>query len=78
MKLKPRRCQILVLTRKIGEVICLDGGVEIKVVHIDRNTVRLGITAPRTVNIIRKELMSDDPNNRKEQDDAKRDQTKSS
>ena len=37
---------MLVLTRKIGETIVIDGGIKVTVVKIDGNKVRLAIDAP--------------------------------
>ncbi len=47
---------MLVLSRKLGEEIVIDGGIRITVVDIDRGKIRLGITAPKDVNIWRAEL----------------------
>lgn len=49
---------MLVLTRKVNEVIQIADNIEIMVVGIDmRGNVRLGIKAPADVQIIRKELI---------------------
>ena len=48
---------MLVLSRKKDERIQIGDEVEIKIVRIDRNTVRVGITAPDTVRVTRTELM---------------------
>ena len=47
---------MLVLTRKKNESIIIEPDIEIEVVAIGRNQIRLGITAPRDVSIYRKEL----------------------
>ncbi len=47
---------MLVLSRKIGEVIEIGEGVAVTVVAIQGNRVRLGIVAPEGVRIIRQEL----------------------
>ena len=47
---------MLVLSRKPGEQILVGEDVKITVVRIGPNTVRLGIEAPRGINIIRQEL----------------------
>ncbi len=47
---------MLVLSRKIGEVIEIGEGVTVTVVAIQGNRVRLGIVAPEGVRIIRQEL----------------------
>lgn len=48
---------MLVLCRKTGEKIRLGEDVTITVVRIGPNTVRIGIEAPRTMNIAREELI---------------------
>ena len=37
---------MLILTRKAGETLVLDGGIEIKITEINGDQVRIGITAP--------------------------------
>lgn len=48
---------MLVLSRKVGEKILLpDHEVVVTVVAIERNRVRLGITAPADVDVYREEI----------------------
>lgn len=47
---------MLVLSRKPGEKILVGENVTITIVRIGPNTVRLGIEAPRDMNIVREEL----------------------
>ena len=47
---------MLVLTRKVGEEIIIDEEIRITIVEIDRNKVRLGITAPRETVVDRREI----------------------
>jgi len=47
---------MLVLSRKPGEKILIGDKVQITIVRIGPNTVRLGIDAPRDMNIVREEL----------------------
>lgn len=47
---------MLVLSRKPGERIMIGDSVTITVVRIGPNNVRLGIDAPRDMNIVREEL----------------------
>jgi carbon storage regulator len=49
---------MLVLSRRRGQAILLDGGIRIVVLESDRRTVRLGIEAPATTGIQREELVS--------------------
>ena len=47
---------MLVLTRRLGEAITIGENVKVVVVDIDGNQVKLGIEAPREIEIYREEL----------------------
>lgn len=47
---------MLVITRKSNESIIIDGQIEVVVVGITKDGVRLGINAPREVQIHRREV----------------------
>ncbi len=47
---------MLVLSRKPGETIRIGDDIEISIVEVRGDTVRLGINAPRNVTILRQEL----------------------
>ena len=47
---------MLILTRKAGESLMLDGGIEIKITEVYADKVRIGIEAPANVKVYRKEL----------------------
>jgi carbon storage regulator len=47
---------MLVLTRKIGDKVLLGEEIEIAVVDIQGNQVKLGISAPRALPVLRGEL----------------------
>lgn len=51
---------MLVLTRKVGEKIIIEGGIEISIERIlsahEGNSVRIGIKAPKNIKILRAEL----------------------
>lgn len=49
---------MLILSRRSGESVVLDGGIEIKVTEINGDKVRLGIAAPASIKVYRKELYS--------------------
>lgn len=51
---------MLVLSRKPGERILIGDDVAVTIVRIGPNTVRLGIDAPREMNIVREELCQRD------------------
>ena len=50
---------MLVLSRKPGERILIGDNVTVTIVRIGPNNVRIGIDAPREMNIVREELCSD-------------------
>jgi carbon storage regulator len=52
---------MLILTRRAGEAILIDGGVRIVVLGTDGGGVRLGIEAPQSVGIMREEVLSRAP-----------------
>ncbi len=47
---------MLVLSRKAGESIIIDGKITVMVVEIRGDKVRLGIEAPKDVSVNRKEV----------------------
>lgn len=48
---------MLVLARKEKESIIIDGGIEIIVQEIGKESVKIAIVAPKEVKVIRKELV---------------------
>lgn len=60
---------MLVLSRKKDESIVLDGQIEITVLKIKGNTVRLGIKAPSNIKVLRGELSPFDVEVEMEKDD---------
>ena len=48
---------MLILSRKAGDAIVIDGGIRIVVVQCDRGSVRIGIEAPAETTILRAELL---------------------
>ena len=49
---------MLILTRKINERVTIGGDVEITVLKVSRDKVKLGINAPGTIIIQRNELLA--------------------
>ena len=47
---------MLILTRKRGESLVIDGRIEIKVTDISDEKIKLGIEAPPDMKVYRKEL----------------------
>ncbi len=48
---------MLVLSRKLSQQVLIGSDVSITIVRIDRNQVRIGISAPPGVSILRQELV---------------------
>ena len=47
---------MLLLSRSKSETVLIGNDIVIKVLYVDRNTVKLGIEAPKSVRILRAEL----------------------
>lgn len=50
---------MLVITRRKDETLLIGEDIEITVVKIDDGSVKLAIKAPKSVNILRKELLKE-------------------
>lgn len=48
---------MLVLKRKLGESVMLGDHIEVQVLSVEGETVKLGFTAPEHIQILRKELV---------------------
>lgn len=59
---------MLILTRRVGETIIIDDDIEVTVLSVKGNQVRLGIKAPEDIAVHREEiyerLMNDNQENR--------------
>lgn len=47
---------MLILSRRKDESIIIDGNIEVKILEIEDGKVRIGIEAPRDIDIFRQEL----------------------
>jgi len=48
---------MLVLSRRSGEQIVIDGKITVKIIEVHERQVRLGIEAPDDVRVLREELV---------------------
>jgi carbon storage regulator len=47
---------VLVITRKLDEAIVIGDGIEVRVLRVGRDGVRLGVTAPAQIAVHRREV----------------------
>jgi len=47
---------MLVLTRKVGESVVIDGQIVVSVLRLEGDTIKLGIQAPADVSVHRQEV----------------------
>ena len=48
---------MLVLSRKCGESLIIDNEIEVKIIEVVGDKIRIGIEAPQNIKILRKELV---------------------
>ena len=48
---------MLILTRKVEQGIVIDGNVVIRVLAVDGERVKIGVDAPRSITVLREELL---------------------
>ena len=47
---------MLILTRRIGESVIIDDDINVRILQVQGNQVRLGILAPREIDVHREEI----------------------
>jgi len=57
---------MLILSRKIGESIVIDGRITVRIMRLEGDVVKLGIEAPREVPVHRQEVYDEIQRNNKE------------
>lgn len=53
---------MLILVRKVQQGIWIEGDIWVRVLSVERDRVKLGITAPADVKVMRQELFIDEDN----------------
>jgi len=49
---------MLVLSRKKGQSVVIDNDIELTILEIEGDTIKIGISAPQNIQIVRKELLA--------------------
>ncbi len=57
---------MLILTRKKDESIIIDGNIEIQIIGIEEGKVKIGINAPKNIEVYRSEVVDKIKANNKE------------
>ena len=57
---------MLVLTRKIDQGIVIAGNIYVRVLGVERDRVKIGISAPLEISVLRQELLDREENGRQE------------
>jgi carbon storage regulator len=52
---------MLVLTRRIGEAVHIGDDIVVRVLGVKGNQVRLGFDVPKSINVVRDELLKKTP-----------------
>jgi carbon storage regulator len=53
---------MLILVRKVQQGIWIEGDIWVKVLSVERDRVKLGISAPGDIKVMRQELIAEVPN----------------
>ncbi|MEX0786597.1 MAG: carbon storage regulator [Dehalococcoidia bacterium] len=54
---------MLVLTRKIDQGIVISGNIYVRVLGVERDRVKIGISAPMDITVLRQELLNRESEN---------------
>jgi len=55
---------MLILTRKVDQGIVISGNILVRVLGVERDRVKIGISAPGEVTVLRQELWTEDSGDR--------------
>ena len=57
---------MLILSRKTGETVVIDGRIRVKIIRLEGDVVKIGVEAPSDVSIHREEIYDEIQRNNKE------------
>jgi carbon storage regulator len=61
---------MLILTRKVDQGIVIQGNILVTVLRVERDRVKLGISAPEEITVLREELLERDADNNRRENPA--------
>ncbi len=61
---------MLILTRKVDQGIVISGNILVRVLGVERDRVKIGITAPGEVTVLRQELLEREQQRKQEQEEG--------
>jgi len=61
---------MLILTRKVDQAIVIQGNILVTVLRVERDRVKLGISAPQEITVLREELLLRDARTNKQEGPA--------
>jgi len=61
---------MLILTRKVDQAIVIQGNILVTVLRVERDRVKLGISAPQEITVLREELLRRDAGNNRQEGPA--------
>ena len=61
---------MLILTRKVDQAIVIQGNILVMVLRVERDRVKLGISAPAEITVLREELLQRDAGTNKREGPA--------
>jgi carbon storage regulator len=65
---------MLILTRKVDQTIVIQGNILVTVLRVERDRVKLGISAPQEITVLREELLQRDARSNKQEGPADTDE----
>lgn len=60
---------MLILTRKVDQGIVISGNILVRVLGVERDRVKIGITAPGEVTVLRQELLEREQQRKQQQEE---------
>jgi carbon storage regulator len=62
---------MLILTRKVDQAIVIQGNILVTVLRVERDRVKLGISAPEEITVLREELLQRSAGNNRQEGPTK-------